>query len=526
MSFSIKTIQIPTKPGCYLYKDKSGQVIYVGKAKVLRNRVLSYFQNKQLDSKTKLLVSKIADVEFVITSSELEALLLEQSLIHRYNPKYNIDLKGSIRYAYIKLTDESYPRLITSRKIDNKGEYFGPYTDGSARKNIMSALIKIFKVRTCVKMPKKACLQYHIGNCQAPCEDKISRETYLENIAHARMFLRGQTQPLLLELTREMKRASDARQFEVAKMYRDQIRMLEGTYEKQSVDQARLTDQDVLAWVVDGAKIHFQLLTIMKGVIASRHNFTLDSYEGVVEDFVRHFYSIHEIPQELIVQETLQDTDMLLEYLKAMKQKKHGLSYVPRVEVTVPSKGAKVDLLKLVKLNIAQTLGVDAGVTELQKKLRLTRPPFIIDFFDISNLRDQYIVGACIRLRNGEYSKKEYRKFKVRTTQTQDDFASMQEVVARRYNDAMQKNEELPDLIVIDGGRGQLNAALGALTFVALGTPVVSLAKREEEIYVPGAVSPLRYEKSNIGLRLLMKGRDEVHRFVISFNRSLRRIKN
>jgi excinuclease ABC subunit C len=523
MSFDIHQYEIPTRSGCYLYKDAKGTVIYVGKAKHLKNRVMSYFSKSSLDPKTKLLVSKIRDVEFITTNNEVEALLLEQSMIHKYSPKFNIDLKGTIRYAYIKLTDETYPRLVTSRKINDKGVYYGPYTDGTSRRQIMGALIKLFKIRTCVKLPKKVCLQYHLGNCQGPCEDHISHEEYMVNIKNAEKILKGDSKGMSEEIRDRMRAASQRKEYEIAKMYRDQLDALELVSQRQTIDQAKAQDQDVINWLVKDGKIYIQVFNIVQGVITSRHKFEIDAREGVVEEFIKQYYSIHTIPQEIILPTRIDDQDHIEEYLRETKKIKFVLQYAPKVSFTVAQKGIKKELLDLVSQNLEISMGLEPGILELQKKLQLDLQPVTIDFFDISNLKNQYIVGACIRLVNGQYHKQAYRKFRIRSKDTQDDFAAMQEVVYRRYADALKKGEELPDLICIDGGRGQLNAAVQALGRLELQTELCSLAKREEEIYRVGRPAPIKLNKKLPGIQILIKGRDEVHRFVLAYNRKLRK---
>ncbi len=375
MSFDIAQYAVPTRPGCYLYKDSKGVVIYVGKAKNLRNRVKSYFHAGVDDPKTKLLVSRIRDVEFITTNNEVEALLLEQSLIHRYSPKFNIDLKGSVRYAYIKITDEAFPRIVTSRKVDEHGTYYGPYTDGTARRQIIGALVKLFKIRTCVKLPRKACLQYHLGNCQAPCEQLVTAEAYAVNITNAKRLLRGETTEIVRDVEARMKEASRARNFEIAKIYRDQLEALRFVQDRQFIDQAKAQDQDVINWKEYQGKLFIQIFNVLRGVITSRHRFTIDAYDGALEDFINHYYSINAIPEEIILPRHLADEEISIEYLRATKQQKFALHYAPKMVLTVPQKGIKKELLQLVADNIDVAVGYDPAVLELQKKLQLPVPP-------------------------------------------------------------------------------------------------------------------------------------------------------
>jgi excinuclease ABC subunit C len=515
----------PHKPGCYLYKDKSNQVIYVGKAKDLQKRISQYFQKRELDPKTRLLVKNIADCEFITTNNEVEALLLEQSLIHQYQPKYNIDLRGDIRYAYIKVTDEKFPRLITARKIDKHGRFYGPFTEGSARRMILKTLGDIFKIRTCNNMPKKVCLQYHIGRCSGPCQGFITEADYLANIKNVERLLKGETHEILADLSQRMKSASAQQQFELAKSYRDQIIAVKLIEERQKIDVPKNFDQDVLNWLVVKNTIYFQLFNIDRGVITSRHKFTFSFYPGVVEEFIKQYYSINFIPREIIIPNKLEEQDLIVKYLQETKAKKFTMSYMPRVDLTVPQKGEKHELLNLVKDNLEITLGLEPGILDLQQKLGLTALPKVIEFFDVSTLQGKYNVGAMIQMLNGRFNKNEYRKFKIRWKEAQDDFAMMFEIVLRRYYRLVMEKKSMPELIVIDGGKGQLNAALKALHELKLDLNICSLAKREEEIYLPHKEAPLKLDQKQPGIKLLIKGRDEVHRFVIKYHRSLRKIK-
>ncbi|MCX6739666.1 MAG: excinuclease ABC subunit UvrC [Candidatus Parcubacteria bacterium] len=520
-----KNLTFPHKPGCYLYKDKSSQVIYVGKAKDLQKRISQYFQKKELDPKTRLLVKNIADVEFITTDNEVEALLLEQSLIHQYQPKYNIDLRGDIRYAYIKVTDEKFPRLITARKIEKHGRYYGPYTEGSARRLILKTLGDIFKIRTCNKMPKKVCLQYHIGRCSGPCQGFITEADYLANIKNAERLLKGETRDIIADLSRRMNSASAQQQYELAKNYRDQIIAVKLIEERQKIDVPKNFDQDVLNWLIVNNKIYFQLFNIDKGVITSRHKFQFVYYPGVVEDFVKQYYSVNFIPREIILPQKLQEQNLITQYLRQTKADKFTAGYLPRVDLAMPQKGEKLELLQLVKNNLEITLGLEPGILDLQQKLGLSALPRVIEFFDVSTLQGKYNVGAMIQMVNDRFEKNNYRKFKIRWKDAQDDFAMLFEIVLRRYYRLVKEKKNLPDLIVIDGGKGQLNAALKALHELKLDLNICSLAKREEEIYLPHKDAPLKLDQRQPGIKLLIKGRDEVHRFVIKYHRSLRKLK-
>jgi len=525
MKFQYKKHKIPHKPGCYLYKDKKGQVIYVGKAKDLFKRVAQYFSKQDLDHKTQRLVNQIADVEFITTNNEVEALLLEQSLIHQYDPKFNIQLKGNIRYAYIKVTDEKFPRLVTARKIDKDGKYFGPYTEGASRRIIMNTLRSIFRLRNCTRMGKKTCLQYHINKCYGPCEDLITEAGYKTNLQNAIRLLKGDTAAILKDLNQRMKKASAEQNFELAKIYRDQIKAIEFLKQKQKVDIPKKYDQDVINWLVDNSKVYIQVFNIDKGVITSRHKFTLEYFEGVIESFIKQYYSINFIPREIILPQKIEEQNLIIRYLRKTKLNKFGFSFLPKVDITIPQKGDKLKLLQLVKNNLESSLGLEPGLSGLKDILKLKKIPKVIEFFDVSTLQGKYNAGAMIQMKNGQWNKSNYRKFKIKWKDAQDDTAMIFEIVLRRYYRLKKENKKMPNLIVIDGGKGQLNAALAALRQLKLELPTCSLAKREEEIYLPGKTKPLNLDNKLSGMKILIKGRDEVHRFVIKYHRQLRKIK-
>jgi len=524
MTFNYKKHKLPHKPGCYLYKDKKKQVIYVGKAKDLQKRIAQYFKI-DLDYKTKLLVSKIADVEFITTNNEVEALLLEQSLIHQYNPKYNINLRGDIRYAYIKVTDEKFPRLITSRKITKDGRYYGPYTEGASRRIILNTLRDIFKLRNCSRLPKKICLQYHINKCTGPCENLITEDGYLVNLKNAERLLKGEVKAIIRDLKFRMKKVSVKQEYELAKIYRDQIKAIQLIAEKQKIDVPKKYDQDVLNWLIIKSKIYLQIFNIDKGVITSRHKFEFKNYLGVVEDFIKHYYSINFIPRELILPEKLDEQSLITRYLQKTKNTKFGFKLLPKIDLTIPQKGDKLKLLQLVKDNLQTNLGLEPGLVELKDILHLDNVPKVIEFFDVSTLQGKYNVGAMIQMKNGHWNKSSYRKFKIKWKQTQDDTAMMYEIVSRRYYRLKKEKRTLPDLVVIDGGKPQLNSAQKALQELNLDINIVSLAKREEEIYLADKNMPLNLNNKLPGMKILIRGRNEVHRFVIKYHRQLRKFK-
>lgn len=511
-----KISTLPLQPGVYLYKDTQGKIIYVGKAKALKKRVSSYFNKVHVD-KTVLLVEKIHDFDFFVTDTEVEALILEARLIRQHRPLYNIDLKDGTRYAYLKLTNEPFPRLLTVRKREKDGaKYFGPFTDGTARENSARLLRSIFKIRTCgAKLPGNACLQFYIGNCFAPCIKNISPEEYNDNVRAAAAVLGGQTKRVIRQLEQEMQSLAEKKAFESAKVRRDQIRSLQKFSQRQKISMYRNYNEDVLHFIDTGAKTYIQLFRVEKGQVTGKQEFTFDSQPEVVEAFIRQYYATNEIPDILIVPTRLADHELIEQYLTKVKGKP--------ARIQVPKAGQKKKLLDMVYKNVLfATDQDDQSLIHLRDALNLTGVPYVIECFDISTILGEYTVASMVQFRGGIPDKDQYRRFKIKTVEGQDDFASMGEVVRRRYRRLLDEGKDLPNIIVIDGGRGQLNAAWNVLQDLQLRIPIIGLAKREEEIYRIEALEPLRLPKTNKGLQLLQRIRDEAHRFAITYHRLLR----
>lgn len=509
-----KSYNLPNNPGCYLYKDKKGAVIYVGKAKILKKRVASYFNKKDLDYKTKLLVKNIADMEFIVTDTEVEALLLEAKLIRQHKPKFNIDLKESERYAYIKITDEEFPRIITARQKTKDGQYFGPFTDAGQRKNLLYLANRVFKIRTCKKLPKNVCLNYHIGLCFGPCEGKISADAYLKNIEKAKFILKGKDQYLIKSLTNEMKIHSMREEYEKAREIRDQIFYLKNAKEKQKVSMQKTFNQDVINYFTKDKNTYIQMFNITKGVISGRKSFKLEEQENL-DDFIKQYYYYNDIPQEIILPKNLDDEENIEKYLSKLRK--------TNVTITIPQKGTKQALLDLVLTNLKQNLSPEEKILfDLKDWLNLAAMPSRIECFDISNLQDQFTVGSMVHFFNGAPDKNNYRRFKIRGVVGQNDFSMIAEIVRRRYFRLKTENQIFPDLIIIDGGKGQLNAAINELEKLELKIPIISIAKKFEEIYEPGVPEPKRLKLSDPKIKLLQKIRDEAHRFAIKYHRLLR----
>lgn len=513
----IDTAGLPENPGCYLYSDAEGRIIYVGKAKNLKKRVSSYFTKKDHDPKTKSLVAHIASVDFVVTGSETEAFLLENTLIKKHQPKYNIDLKDAKRYAWIELTKEEFPRLVVARKATGDGTYFGPFVSATERDYVMKVAKKIFHLRTCKKLPKRPCLRRHMQSCSAPCTGTVSPEEYGENVKKAALLLKGKAKELAARLRTEMAARSAAEDFERALVLRNEISAIDHLADRQHVERRREYDQDVIAYQVSGETVYLTLFNVEKGTLANKQEFTFGAGEDFFEEFVVQYYSDHEPPNEVIVE---QETDPALEEFLSAKKDRH-------VGIVVPQRGEKKQLLDLAKKNLEIAFFRDTlkGV-ELGTALDMAKPPEVIECFDISHLSGTAMVGSMVQFRDGKPDKSGYRRFKIKTVEGIDDFASIAEVVTRRYRRLTEENAPLPDLVIIDGGKGQLSAAIGALSALGIDNlPVISIAKREEELYMPGDSLPLRLDRKSIALRYIEEIRDEAHRFAITYNRLLRKKK-
>ncbi len=503
---------LPHSPGCYLFKDAHGNIIYIGKAKDLKKRVASYFQKRGHDAKTGILVEHIRDVDFIATDNEKEALILERTLIRKHMPRYNIDLKDSKNYAFLQLTDEDFPRLLLARKRDGAGHFYGPFVSAEERDHVRQVLNRTFRIRTCRRMPRRACLRYHIGLCSAPCVGKISEADYARDIRNASMVLKGRTKELLDKLRAEMEIHSEAQRFEYAMRLRDQIFALEHLEERQKMDRARSYDEDVISYIVKDGTVHLAVFKIYKGTLSAKEEYTFAENPDFLEEFATGYYE-EKVPKEIIVPRRL--SDALAEWLS---DKRGG-----KVRITVPKQGTKKDLLSLAEKNIELALFADEiSLEDLQKRLKLQERPSIIDCFDISHLSGTSTVGSMVQFRNAKPYKSNYRRFRIRTVRGIDDPRSIAEVVRRRYSRVIAEQDDLPNLIVVDGGRGQLNAALKELELLHLRIPTVGLAKRFEEVHVPGMSNPIRLERKSHALKLLQRVRDEAHRFAITYQKLLR----
>ncbi len=529
--------RIPEEPGVYLMKDSEGVIIYIGKAKNLRKRIISYFSrhDPKLGWKTSRLVDRIADIDFVVTDNEIEAFLLESNLIKRYRPVFNIELKDQQRYTYLKITDEAFPRLLVARRnragefTGPKGRIYGPFVRGSSKYLTVGLLRKLFKIRVCNRLPKTPCLQYFIKNCDAPCIANVMREQYMMNIVALQDILEGKSSidRFAEEMHAAMKRASELGEYERAKEIRDTLYRLNNLRIKQKMEKAvnRNHDEEYVSILKDTKKdmAHVMALRRTRGVISDRKKFEFDLVgDNSLSSFLLQYYSsVPIIPRFVYVNEDLEDKQVLEMSLEKISGHKVSIF---NVEKTLTKD--KRQLMDLIMRNLSMYIerGYDPAVVELKNALKLTTMPEVIDCFDVSNLGISIAVGSCVRFINGKPSKSYYRRFNITTVVgQQNDFAMISELVRRRYSSA---GEKIPDLILIDGGRGQLGAAIMSLRSLGIsGVPCISLAKENEEIYVVGSKDPVMLPKSNAGLKMLQHARDEAHRFSLAYNIKLRKLR-
>lgn len=530
---------LPEKPGVYLMHDASGKVIYVGKAVVLKNRVRSYFRNLASHTpKVKAMVAKIAEIETIVTSSEVEALILECNLIKKYRPRYNISLKDDKTYPYLKVTmQEDFPRLyVTRRQLRDGARYYGPYADAGAMHATVKLLRSMFPLRTCRKMnPDRPCLNYHIKRCLAPCAGYISKADYHKMIKSICMVLDGRTTELERDLKQQMQEAADNYAFEEAARMRDQLQAVARLNEAQKAVTNNGGDMDIFGLGQDMTGLCVQLFFVRKGKLIGRDNFFLpdggDTPQEVMTAFVKQYYNEATfIPKEVVLPYLPEeDEKQLIETWLADKAQR-------RVELLLPQRGVKKDLLKLANENAVKLLNERLrkgslslkndlqAAEELQQALGLEHPLERMDCFDISHTQGSETVASMVVFRNGTSSKKDYRRYKIVSAEGKpDDFKSMQEVVYRRYRDY----EDLPSLVVIDGGKGQLSSALEVIRGLGLDDlPVVGLAKREEEIFKPHQSESIMLDREGAALHLIQRIRDEAHRFAITYHRKLRGKRN
>lgn len=543
-TLSEKLQALPTLPGVYVFKGAQGDVLYVGKAISLRARVRSYFhKSAELSLKTRRMVEKIADLEWIVTDTELEALVLECNLIKRYRPPYNVRLRDDRQYPFLCLTtSEPFPRLMLTRHAKNDGNrYFGPYSGSRAIYQTIHLLNRLFPLVTCGEAftgepVRKPCLYYHMGRCPAPCAGLADKQRYRETLREVEMFLRGKHDKLLKGLHRHMEEAAERLEFERAAALRDQIRAVEQVVMQQKVVSTDKIDRDVLAYAADEQRALVQLFFIRGGKLIGQQHFFLDGAAGedqraALQEFLKQYYDqARDVPNEILLPSTIEEAQIIEQWLRQKKGK--------RVELHAPQRGSKKKLLEMALTNAELALEQarqqwlhkkaqqEAVLVALQEALGLETLPRRIEAYDISNFQGFAPVGVMVVMKEGKPSKSDYRRFSIKyLPETPNDFAMMKEVLTRRLQEAQQGNpkfSELPQLMLIDGGKGQLNAALEAMREVKMQVPVVGLAKRFEEVYLPGRSEPLLLPKDSPALHLLQAIRDEAHRFAVEYHRKVR----
>ncbi len=539
----LRLATLPASAGVYIFKNDRDRIIYIGKAKNLRNRVRTYFQSPdRLDPKTRRMISQVTAFETMVTSNEIESLILEANLVHEHKPRYNVRLKDDKHFPYIKVTtNEPFPRVLVVRRIERDGAtYFGPYTSSKSMRRTIGLVTRLFKIRSCsLQIPApagrkhKVCLDYHIKRCGGPCEGFQSEADYAELVSSVLLVLKGKSQELIDRLTAKMNRASDEMQFEDAAELRDQIQALLDMRVRQHVDVGEAVDQDIVSLARDDKDAVAVVMQIREGVLIGRQDFQLaaelgDTDQTILESFLTQYYHAQpNLPETVLLPIDPSDADLLEQWLKRLKGS--------RVRVMTPKIGGKIRLVELAARNArhlldelliqkrAHTERTSRMVTSLQEELKLARVPRRMVCFDISNTGETDAVGSCVYFENGKPKKSEYRHFRIKGVRGQDDFKMMREVVGRYFYRIREEEKQPPDLVVVDGGKGQLSSALAELSSLGFADqPVIGLAKRLEEVFRPNESEATTIPRSAPALLLLKRIRDEAHRFAITFNRKVR----
>lgn len=547
-----KLDHLPKTPGCYLFKNEQQKVIYIGKAKILRNRVRQYFQDsKRDDLKLQMMVSKVYDLEIIETDSEVEALILESNLVKEYRPRYNIELKDDKSFPYIKVTDELFPRIyVTREKEKSGGRFFGPYTDVKNLRHTLKTLHRIFLVRSCTHYftPEKIrdkkiklCLDFYIHKCDGPCQGLIGSDTYQKVIGQMVRFLNGKTRDLLKSMNSEMQEYAAAQQFEEAAKVRDRIRAIENYTESQKIEFQDLSDKDIVAISTEEDQACGVVFKIRDGKMIGRQHYYFSKVEDktqehILENLLKTYYlQADYIPSEIYLQLEPDGSSALEEWLTG-KSGETVRFVIPKIGdkhklVDMCERNARLLLgeLKLQKIKAQETF-VPRVLQSIQRDLNLNILPRRIECFDNSNIQGSDPVASMVVFVDGKPKKSEYRKFKIKTVEGPDDFASMHEVVTRRYLRVLEEGLDFPDLIVVDGGKGQLSSAVSALEGLGIevskagsaGQAIVGLAKRMEEIFIPDVADAIMIPKTSSSIKLLQHVRDEAHRFAVTFHRERR----
>ena len=534
MTLAEKLEHLPAEPGVYQYFGTGRELLYVGKAKSLRSRVRSYFQpSAQHTARTAALVAEIEDLEIIVVDTELEALLLEANLIRRHRPRYNVVLRDDKSFPYLKLsTGDVYPRLSLVRRARLDGHrYYGPFTPSIVAHRTLKLVPRFFQVATCAEVfdgKRRPCLYYHLDQCLAPCAGKTTPAEYGKAVEDARLFLEGRDRELAESLTRRMREASDVQEFERAARYRDTLDTVRRLSERQRMASAGLEDQDYFADHREGPEAVVEMFQVREGKMVGRREFSFAAVEaelaGLYAAVIAQYYLDVEPPAEIFVPVRPESCEVLEHWLSERRGR--------RVDIRTPLRGPKRKLLEMARKNAAlafegrfrarHTHGV-AALESLAEALGLDEPPARIECFDISNLHGTDSVASMVVWENGEPRKSDYRVFGIRAIRGPDDFAAIAEAVTRRYRRVLAEGRRMPDLVLIDGGAGQLGAAVRSLAAVGLPTiPVVAIAKREEELHLQGGAEPVRLDRASPALRLIQRIRDEAHRFALAHHRRRR----
>jgi len=537
MTLEEKLARLPDRPGVYIYRDAKAQVLYVGKAASLRSRVRSYFQeSRPRDPKTDALVRQIRDLEYIVTDNELEALMLEANLVRKHRPRYNIILRDDKHYPFLKLTtNEDFPRLLVARRVQDDGAvYYGPFYPATAMRETLRLTRQLFPLRTCSitidGRLERPCIQYAIHRCNAPCTGWETREGYAKTVRDVRGFLEGKDEDLALRLTKEMEVAAADQKFERAAVLRDQIQSLNKVRERQKIISTEEVDQDVIGVVRQGNDACVELFFVRRGRLVGQEPFFFDKVAGwsdgeILSAFVRQFYGKAVTPApELLVSEELPEAALTAEWLGGLARR--------RVQILAPQRGARREFVAMAEENAALALQnhllsrddrQQVVLEELRRALNLPGAPNRIEGYDISHVQGTEQVGSLVVWENGGMKKDDYKRFRIRTVTGADDFASLGEVLTRRFAKALEQGTPLPDLVLIDGGRGQLNVGLKVLQDLGLDyLPVIALAKQQEEVYVGESLHPLVLDPTSPALHTLQKIRDEAHRFAVTYHKKLR----
>lgn len=541
--------RLPDRPGVYLMRDSRGTILYVGKATSLHNRVRSYFQSThRLTPKIQSMVAQIADIDFYIATSEQEALIMELNFIKQYHPHYNVHLKDDKTFPYLKIaTNEAWPRVYVTRRYEQDGgRYFGPFASAKSVKQTLRILQRIFPFRVCSKningKATRPCLEFHLGRCLAPCTGDVPREEYARVIKEVILFLEGKREKVAREIKARMEAASGKMDYETAAKLRDQLQAIQNVVEGEKIAAVIRGEEDIVAFVPDGDRAYVQVLFVRNNKLTGRESFLLqgtkeESPRQIITSFVKHFYSSSpQIPPLILLQYPVEDRPVIKEWLR---DKRGG-----RVEIQVPRRGVKKQLIDIAAENARQGLEVlkikeisapkelDIALEEIEEALELLGVPSRMEAYDISNIQGNSAVGSMVVFENGKPKPAHYRRFRIKTVEGANDYAMLQEVLRRRFKRSSKYGVRasetwavMPDLILIDGGKGQLNAAREVLDEADVDISLASLAKENEEIFVPGRSEPVVLPRSSPGLQLLQRLRDEAHRFAVSYFTTLHRKK-